>query len=198
MLSSWLGHALGHGRSAVCAGRDVGGLSGDLRRCPSPIGPRDPPRGESGPVERSDPLARQIWWALHAEPTRRDRCTAPIPVIVLLLLGHDSVGYARAASTVAVGYLSVLLSTISRDYYPRAAAAEASEPALPRLMADQGRLALVLSAPLILEVVFARGQVDSLRAERGIDRMTRLGDQSRWNCTANTSFSGRCRSLMRR
>lgn len=73
-----------------------------------------------------------------------------IPVIVLSLLGHDSVGYVRAAMAVAVGYLSVLLSTMARDYYPRAAAAEASEPALRRLIADQGRLILALSAPLIL------------------------------------------------
>jgi enterobacterial common antigen flippase len=73
-----------------------------------------------------------------------------IPVIVLSLLGHDSVGYVRAASAVAIGYLSVLLSTMGRDYYPRAAAAEATEPALRRLVSDQGRLILALSAPLIL------------------------------------------------
>ena len=73
-----------------------------------------------------------------------------IPVIVLSLLGHDSVGYVRAASAVAVGYLGILLSTMARDYYPRAAAAEATEPALRRLVADQGRLILALSAPLIL------------------------------------------------
>jgi PST family polysaccharide transporter len=73
-----------------------------------------------------------------------------IPVIVLSLLGHASVGYVRAASAVAIGYLSVLTSTMARDYYPRAAAAEASESALRRLVADQGRLILALSAPLIL------------------------------------------------
>ena len=73
-----------------------------------------------------------------------------IPVIVLSLLGHDSVGYVRAASAVAVGYLGILLSTMARDYYPRAAAAEANEPALRSLVADQGRLILSLSAPLIL------------------------------------------------
>ena len=32
-----------------------------------------------------------------------------IPVIVLSLLGHDAVGYVRAASAVAVGYLGILL-----------------------------------------------------------------------------------------
>ena len=73
-----------------------------------------------------------------------------VPVIVLSLLGHDSVGYVRAASAVAVGYLGVLTSTMARDYYPRAAAAEATEAALRRLIADQGRLIVALSAPLIL------------------------------------------------
>ena len=73
-----------------------------------------------------------------------------VPVIVLSLLGHDAVGYVRAASAVAIGYLSVLMSAMARDYFPRAAAAEASESALRRLVADQGRLVLALSAPLIL------------------------------------------------
>jgi PST family polysaccharide transporter len=73
-----------------------------------------------------------------------------IPVIVLSLLDHDSVGYVRAASAIAVGYLGLLLSTMAKDYYPRAVAAEASEPALRRLITDQGRLVLVLSMPLIL------------------------------------------------
>ena len=39
---------------------------------------------------------------------------------------------------------------MARDYYQRAAAAEATEPALRRLVADHGRLLLALSAPLIL------------------------------------------------
>jgi enterobacterial common antigen flippase len=73
-----------------------------------------------------------------------------IPVIVLSLLGNESVGYVRAASAVAIGYLSLLMSAMARDYYPRAAAAEASEPALRRLVSDQARLLLALSAPLIL------------------------------------------------
>jgi PST family polysaccharide transporter len=73
-----------------------------------------------------------------------------IPVVVLSFLGHDAVGYVRAATAIAVGYLSLLLMTMARDYYPRAAAAEASEPVLRRLVADQGRLILALSAPLIL------------------------------------------------
>lgn len=73
-----------------------------------------------------------------------------IPIIVLSLLDQASVGYVRAASAVAIGYLSVLTSTLARDYYPRAAAAEANEPALRRLVADQGRLMLALSTPLIL------------------------------------------------
>jgi enterobacterial common antigen flippase len=73
-----------------------------------------------------------------------------IPVIVLALLGHDSVGYVRAATAVAVGYLGILLSAMALDYYPRAAAAGADEPSLRRLVAEQGRLLLALSAPLIL------------------------------------------------
>lgn len=73
-----------------------------------------------------------------------------VPVIVLSLLGQESVGYVRAASAVAVGYLTVLMSTMALDYYPRAAAAEGSEPALRRLITDQGRLVIALSVPLIL------------------------------------------------
>lgn len=73
-----------------------------------------------------------------------------IPVIVLTLLDSEAVGYVRAASVVAVGYLSVLLTAMARDYYPRAAAADPE--ALPRLMADQARLILAGAAPLILAI----------------------------------------------
>ena len=108
------------------------------------------PQGERGPGERSGPLARRIRWDIHAEPVVGTGAQLLIPVIILSLLGQDAVGYVRAASAVAIGYLSILMSAMARDYFPRAAAAEAGESALRRLVADQGRLVLALSAPLIL------------------------------------------------
>jgi antigen flippase len=73
-----------------------------------------------------------------------------VPVIVLSLLGRDSVGYVRAASAIAVGYLSVLLVAMARDYFPRAVSTEQNEAALSLLVSDQARLLLASCAPLIL------------------------------------------------
>jgi antigen flippase len=73
-----------------------------------------------------------------------------VPVIVLSSLGSDAVGYARAATAIAVGYLSVLLAAMARDYYPRAAAAPADQTSLRRLIDDQTRLVVVVAAPMIL------------------------------------------------
>lgn len=73
-----------------------------------------------------------------------------VPVIVLSMLGHEAVGYVRAASAIAVGYLGFLLTSMGREYYPRAAATATTATALQRLVADQGRLVMALSVPLIL------------------------------------------------
>jgi PST family polysaccharide transporter len=73
-----------------------------------------------------------------------------LPVVVLRLLGKESVGYYRAATAVSVGYVGFLLTAMSQDYYPRISAASHQPEALVRLVNEQLRLVLLLGVPLIL------------------------------------------------
>lgn len=73
-----------------------------------------------------------------------------LPVLVLNALGHESVGYFRAASAVSVTYLGFLLSAMALDYFPRLSSVSAQPARLIELINQQHRLVMLLGAPMIL------------------------------------------------
>ena len=73
-----------------------------------------------------------------------------LPILVLHILNADSVGYYRAAIGISVGYLGFLSTAMGQDYYPRVSAAAGDTVALARIVNEQQRLVLLLSAPIIL------------------------------------------------
>ena len=73
-----------------------------------------------------------------------------LPAMVLHALGTESVGYYRAAIGLSSGYLTILLTSMARDYYPRVAAAPDDHQFLSTLVNQQQRLVLLLGAPIIL------------------------------------------------
>ncbi len=76
-----------------------------------------------------------------------------LPSITLHLLGGEAVGFYRAATTVAVGYLGFLLTAMAQDYYPRVSAASDQPAELVRLVNQQQRLVMLLGVPMILGVL---------------------------------------------
>jgi O-antigen/teichoic acid export membrane protein len=69
---------------------------------------------------------------------------------VLHALGPADVGLYRAASSLAVNYLSILLAAMAQDYFPRVSAAPDDREAMNGLINAQLRLALLLCGPAIL------------------------------------------------
>jgi len=76
-----------------------------------------------------------------------------LPAVVFQYLGTDGVGYYRAAVEISIGYLGVLLVTMSQDYYPRISAAKDRPVLLAELVNHQHRLMLLLAVPMILGVM---------------------------------------------
>jgi O-antigen/teichoic acid export membrane protein len=73
-----------------------------------------------------------------------------IPVLVLKILGEESVGYYRAAVTLSVTYLGFLLSAMALDYFPRISAVSTQPEALRQLVNQQHRVVMMLGVPMIL------------------------------------------------
>ena len=73
-----------------------------------------------------------------------------MPILVLHMLNADCVGYYRAAIGISVGYLGFLATAMGQDYYPRLSAAAGDTALLAKLVNEQQRLILLLSAPIIL------------------------------------------------
>jgi enterobacterial common antigen flippase len=73
-----------------------------------------------------------------------------LPILVLHLLTAEHVGYYRAAMSLSVGYLGVLLTAMAQDYYPRVSAVAHDAGKLRELVNDQLRLITMIGAPIIL------------------------------------------------
>ncbi|MBU6400566.1 MAG: oligosaccharide flippase family protein [Verrucomicrobia bacterium] len=78
-----------------------------------------------------------------------------VPVIVLNLMGQESVGLYRAVATVSTAYLGLLLTTMTQDYYPRLSAVSRHLPALIDLVNEQHELILLLAIPLVVVLLAA-------------------------------------------
>jgi PST family polysaccharide transporter len=73
-----------------------------------------------------------------------------LPIMIVHLLNTESVGYYKAASAIAVGYLGFLVTAMGQDYFPRISALRANPKALIQLINEQHRLVMLLAAPMIL------------------------------------------------
>ena len=73
-----------------------------------------------------------------------------LPILVLQILGTESVGYYRAATGISITYLGFLISAMAQDYYPRISAVSDQPHKLIELANNQQRLILLIAAPLIL------------------------------------------------
>lgn len=78
-----------------------------------------------------------------------------LPALVLSLLGIDSVGYYRAAISVAGVYLGFLLAAMGQDYFPRLSAVSDQKAELERLVNQQHRLVMLIAIPMILATMAA-------------------------------------------
>jgi PST family polysaccharide transporter len=73
-----------------------------------------------------------------------------LPILVLHMLGTESVGFYRAATSISLTYLGLLITSMSQDYYPRVSAVSDQPQALNELVNKQQRLVLLLGVPMIL------------------------------------------------
>jgi PST family polysaccharide transporter len=73
-----------------------------------------------------------------------------LPMVVLHLLGTESVGYYRAAMAISVGYMGFLITAMGQDYYPRVSAVRDQPAELVKLINEQHRLIMLLAVPMIL------------------------------------------------
>jgi enterobacterial common antigen flippase len=73
-----------------------------------------------------------------------------LPILIFHLLSTESVGYYKASSAIAVGYLGFLVTAMGQDYFPRISAAKNNPQALVKLINEQHRLVMLLAAPIIL------------------------------------------------
>ncbi len=73
-----------------------------------------------------------------------------LPFLVLHLEGLPAVGFYRAAAAMAVTYLTVLLTALGQDYFPRLSAVSHDGAEMVRLINEQHRMLLLLALPVIL------------------------------------------------
>lgn len=161
---------------------------------------------------------------VRVEPTRRDvqemawsllRFGAPytasmlvgtgvqmaLPIIVLHLLGTESVGYYKAATAISVNYLGFLAAAMALDFYPRVSAVKGQPRALVELINEQHRLVMILAVPMILgtlallpyvvPIVYSRKFVPTV----GILEWQLIGDLFKFSSwTMSYAILARCRS----
>lgn len=78
-----------------------------------------------------------------------------IPILVLHALGPVQVGLFRAASAIAVNYLSVILNAMAQDYFPRLSQTQGGTRELHGIVNDQLRFILLVAGPVILAMIGA-------------------------------------------
>lgn len=77
-----------------------------------------------------------------------------LPALILLELNLESVGYYRAALTLAGTTLALVTTAMGQDYYPRLSAASENPQELTNIVNQQQYLMFVLMSPLILWLLF--------------------------------------------
>jgi len=72
-----------------------------------------------------------------------------VPFLILHILSRDAIGFYRAAATISVTYLGLLITAMSRDFYPRIAGAPRDAQVWTKILNDQHRLVLLIGIPLV-------------------------------------------------
>lgn len=77
-----------------------------------------------------------------------------LPILIMRQLGLESVGFYRAASTIAVTSLALVMTAMGQDYYPRLSASSDNPQELTTIINQQLYLLFVLLSPVILWLLF--------------------------------------------
>lgn len=77
-----------------------------------------------------------------------------LPILILHYLGLESIGFYRAASSIAVTSLALVMNAMVQDYYPRLSAASGESRELVMIINQQLYLLFVLLSPVILWLLF--------------------------------------------
>ncbi|MBA3691858.1 MAG: oligosaccharide flippase family protein [Acidobacteria bacterium] len=77
-----------------------------------------------------------------------------LPILILHQLDLESVGFYRAASTIAITSLALVTTAMGQDYYPRLSAASDNPQELTTIVNQQQYLLFVLISPIILWLLF--------------------------------------------
>lgn len=72
-----------------------------------------------------------------------------LPLVVRHFIGFDGAGQYRAATTLSIGYLTIITGALARDYYPRLCAAASSDER-QQIVESQLRLILVVVTPILV------------------------------------------------
>lgn len=78
-----------------------------------------------------------------------------IPVMTTHRLGEESTGFYRAAAVLSEGYLAIIMTTITQDFFPRVARTTHSNTAFAEAIDRQVRLVSSVVAPIALLVAVA-------------------------------------------
>lgn len=78
-----------------------------------------------------------------------------VPVMTTHWLGEDGTGYYRAAAVLAEGYLAIIITTISQDFFPRVARTTGSDAEFSAVTEQHLRLVSAVFAPIALGVAAA-------------------------------------------
>ena len=73
-----------------------------------------------------------------------------LPLLVLSAMGGAQAGEYRAAATISVGYVGVVLVALAQDFYPRASSLRDDPRALRDATRAQQRLILAVGGPIVL------------------------------------------------
>lgn len=77
-----------------------------------------------------------------------------LPVVVRHAIGMEPAGHFSAAQTIAVTFITFLLTSVGQDYYPRVSMARGDAPKLQALAREQHRLMMLVGVPLLLGIAW--------------------------------------------
>jgi O-antigen/teichoic acid export membrane protein len=160
-ISVWgavLGTALGVGALALWGAQGIvpyvisaplaGTVAGIwiLRRLPPPAGPVPPlavVRGQWGPMVR-------LGFSFMLGAISVTAALLAVRAIVAQRLGVVPLGHFSAAWMISMTYIGFVLQAMGTDYYPRLTAAISDPKLVNRMVNEQGEIALLLAAPILI------------------------------------------------
>jgi O-antigen/teichoic acid export membrane protein len=117
-----------------------------LRRLPPPAGPAPPlavVRGQWGPMVR-------LGFSFMLGAISVTAALLAVRAIVAQRLGVVPLGHFSAAWMISMTYIGFVLQAMGTDYYPRLTAAISDPKLVNRMVNEQGEIALLLAAPILI------------------------------------------------